>query len=56
MRRILKVARSDKPGCLFIAGKMAFSFMMERSGYEYELFDIEYLTEAEFDLKKEPPF
>ncbi len=55
-RRILELARSDKPGCLFIAGKMAFSFMMERSGQEYELFDIEYLSEAEFDLKKEPPF
>lgn len=55
-RRILKIARSDKPGCLFIAGKMAYTMLMERSGCEYELFDIEYLSEAEFDLKKEPPF
>jgi hypothetical protein len=55
-RRILKIARSDKPGCLLIAGKMAYTMLMERSGYEYELFDIEYLSEAEFDLKKEPQF
>ena len=55
-RRVLKIARSDKPGALIVAGKMAYSMLMDRSGFEYEQFDIESLSVAEFDLKKEPPF
>lgn len=55
-RSALELARSGKQGCLFIAGKKAFSMLRARSGNEYEYFVIEYLNIAEFDLKKEVPF
>lgn len=55
-RRILKIARSGKPGCLIIAGKMGYSFLGDRGDLEYEGFDIQSIEIAEFDLKKEPPF
>ncbi len=41
------------PCALIIAGKMAYSFLMDRSEYEYEAFEIQSIDTAAFDLKKE---
>lgn len=47
---IIEHARSGKPGCVIKAGKVAYSFLQDHSDNQYEEFEVDYPSKADFDL------
>lgn len=47
---MIDLARSDEPGCVIKAGKFAYEFLQDHCDNQYESFEVDYPSKADFDL------